>query len=104
VSVQSGSHAWSILLTSNHDGKGLVGKDGKVRDGATLQLIVQDHAEEAAVDRQPAVGAVVVDTKPNFLYLFMNSVWPPMRASNALPDSRGRTDGYGVVVAFWPIT
>ena len=31
----------------------------KIRDGVTSRLVVQDHAEEATMDRQPA--AVIID-------------------------------------------
>ena len=33
----------------------------KIRDGVTSRLVVQNHAEEATMDRQSAVGAAVID-------------------------------------------
>lgn len=53
VSVQYGSHVWSELLMPNDEGNNRVVRVDFTQ-GSTSRLVVQERAEEATMNRQPA--------------------------------------------------
>ena len=57
MSVQHGSRVWFELLIPTHAGE-LPGEGGGITEDLTSRLVVEDDAEEAAMDRQRAAAVI----------------------------------------------